>query len=580
MIYDLGNGQWNIPALRELLERILPNNSTFDDYRVDHVFEGLGRRIMLMNGRRIDHMQLILLGISDVTEQQLAYEARNKSEARLAEAQRVGRLGSWEWDLKADEVRWSRELYTVYGLDPERFVPTVSSIRELAHPDDRAFRDAKIGEVASTGAPAEFDFRAVAADGSPRVLRARVEVSTFDEDGRPRVLTGVNQDITERKRTEEELQAATARLEETDRHKNEFLAMLSHELRNPLAPIRNSLYILDRATPGGEQARRAQAVIGRQVVQMTRLIEGLLDLTRMARGKAELQREVLDLNALTMRTVEDHRGGFVESGVDIVLPAATAEVWVNGDPTRLSQVIGNLLQNAAKFTPRGGKTTVSVEKDSARQQAIVRVQDTGRGITPEVQRHLFEPFTQADVTIDRKMGGLGLGLALARGLIEMHGGSVTATSGGVDKGATFTITLPLEASGPVDAPRPSTNAGQTVRRVLLIEDNADAADSLREALQLAGHEVEVAYNGSEGIGKARAFQPEVVICDIGLPEMDGYEVARAIRSDPELRRVRLVALTGYAGPDDIAKSKKAGFDAHLAKPLGMEEIERVLQPRS
>jgi two-component system CheB/CheR fusion protein len=578
-IYDLGNGQWDIPALRELLEEILPGNTFFDGYRVDHYFESIGRRIMLVNARRLEHRELILLVINDVTERLHAEDALRRSEERLAEAQRVGRLGSWEWDLKAGEVRWSGELYAIYGLAPESFIPTPSSTGELIHPDDRDLRQAKIDEVVSTGTSVEYDVRIVAADGSTRVLRSKVAISALDENGRPRVLTGVNQDVTERKLTEEALQEAHAQLQEADRRKNEFMAMLSHELRNPLAPIRNSLFILDRATPGSEQARRAQAVIDRQVAQMAQLIEGLLDVTRIARGKVQLQREVLDLNALAMRTVEDHRGAFVESGVELEMIAATAEVWVNGDPTRLSQSIGNLLQNAAKFTPRGGKTTASVEVDPARQQAIVRVHDTGRGIAPVVQSHLFEPFTQADVMIDRKKGGLGLGLALVKGLVEMHGGSVTAVSAGADQGATFTIALPLEGSEPVAAPRLTIETGRTVRRVLVIEDNTDAANSLREALQLGGHEVEVAYDGSEGLEKARSYRPDVVICDIGLPAMDGYAIARAVRADPQLARVMLVALTGYAGPDDVAQAREAGFDAHLAKPPTMDAVERVLQGR-
>jgi two-component system CheB/CheR fusion protein len=279
-----------------------------------------------------------------------------------------------------------------------------------------------------------------------------------------------------------------------------------------------------------------------------------------------------------MRTVEDHRATFVQRGIVLDTIGATAQVWVNGDPTRLAQVIGNLLQNAAKFTPRGGKTTVSVETDSPRQQAIVRVRDSGRGIAPEALQHLFEPFSQAEVTIDRKTGGLGLGLALAKGLVEMHGGSITAASAGVGQGAMFSITLPLEVTGPVEAHRSRAEAPKTVRRVLVIEDNADAADSLREALQLGGHAVEVAYTGSEGIEKARAFAPEVVICDVGLPGMDGYEVARTIRADPQLSRVRLVAVTGYASSGDIARAMEAGFDAHLAKPPTMAAVERTLIP--
>jgi two-component system CheB/CheR fusion protein len=390
-------------------------------------------------------------------------------------------------------------------------------------------------------------------------------------------MIGIGTDLRERRRAESALREANAQLAEADRRKNDFLAMLSHELRNPLAPITNSLYVLEHATPGGVQARRAQAIIERQISQMTRLIEDLLDVTRVARGKAQLQREPLNLNELVLRTAEDHRGAFVDGGVDLHTVAATTEVWVNGDQTRLSQVIGNLLQNAVKFTPRGGSTVVSVERDLVRQQANVRVQDTGRGIAPEVRVHLFEPFTQADVTIDRRKGGLGLGLALVRGLVEMHGGSVTAASAGVDAGSTFTIALPLAPSGIVETLPGRVAMGNTSKRVLVVEDSQDAAESLREALEVGGHEVEVAYDGSQGIAKARVFHADAVICDIGLPELDGYAVARAIRADPTVYSVMLIALTGYAAPEDIAKAKQAGFDAHLAKPPTMEAVERVLQ---
>ena len=457
-IYDLGNGQWNIPSLRELLEKILPSSTTFDGYQVDHVFESLGRRIMLINGRRLEHLQLILLAISDVTERQLAAEALKNSEAQLAEAQRTGHVGSWEWDVKTGDVRWSRELYAIYGVVPETFVPTIPSIRALVHPDDRDFREARLGEVTSTGASAEFDFRIVA-DGSTRVLRSKVEVTHLDEDGRARVVTGVNQDITERKRTEEALQAANARLQEVDRSKNEFMAMLAHELRNPLAPIRSSLYILDRAPPGGEEARRAQAIIERQIVHLTRLVDDLLDVSRIDRRAVVLQRERLDLCELVRSTIEDQRRAFFERQIALEVSTAPAEVWVNGDRTRLAQVVSNLLANAAKFTQPGGKTTVAVEADAARGQAIVRVQDTGRGIAPAMLSRIFDPFTQVDATLDRKKGGLGLGLSLVKGLVEMHDGSVSAASDGPGKGASFTIRLPLETTAPVET-RAERTGGQ------------------------------------------------------------------------------------------------------------------------
>jgi signal transduction histidine kinase len=384
-------------------------------------------------------------------------------------------------------------------------------------------------------------------------------------------------DILERAQAERALEEANRRLFEADRRKTEFLGMLSHELRNPLAPIRNSIHLLERATPGGEQARRAQAVIDRQVGHLTHLVDDLLDITRITSGKIQLQREALDLNELVQRTTEDHRGAFAERKVALVLTAAPAAVWVHADRTRLAQVIGNLLQNAVKFTPAAGETSVTVEVDALRGGASVSIRDTGIGIEPALLPRLFEPFAQGDTSLDRSRGGLGLGLAVVKGLVEMHGGSVRAESAGPGRGATFTIALPLETA-PAAAPPPAAGAARAAapRRVLIIDDNIDAADTLRDMLELAGHEVEVAYSGPEGLAKARAFAPSIVLCDIGLPEMDGYEVARAIRADPALGPLTLVALTGYAGAADVARAHAAGFDAHLAKPLRLAALEAAL----
>jgi signal transduction histidine kinase/ActR/RegA family two-component response regulator len=380
--------------------------------------------------------------------------------------------------------------------------------------------------------------------------------------------------LSQRARVTGALQASELRLEEANRRKSEFLNMLSHELRNPLAPIRNGLYILSRAPPGSEPARRAQAIIGRQVSNLTHLVDDLLDMTRINRGKVQLRRERLELNELTQRMVEDYRSVFVESDVQLEVQTAPRDIWVNGDPTRLAQVIGNLLQNAAKFTPPGGRTTVSVDTDPASDRAVVHVEDTGPGISPELLPRLFEPFTQADASLDRAKGGLGLGLALVRSLVEMHGGSVGAASSGRGKGACLTITLPLAAPAEPSPKRAATTAAP--RRVLVVEDNVDSADSLREVLELDGHEVAVVYRGREALEKARVFRPDIVLCDIGLPDIDGYAVARALRADEELRRFTLVALTGYAQPDDATRARAAGFDAHLAKPVSMEALERVL----
>lgn len=381
----------------------------------------------------------------------------------------------------------------------------------------------------------------------------------------------------ERGRAEAALQTANARLLEADRRKNEFLAMLSHELRNPLAPIRNSLQVIDRAPTGGDQARRAHAIIERQIGHLTRLVDDLLDVSRITRGTAILQRERLDLCDLVRRTLDDHREAFADRTIALDMTAEPREVWVNGDRTRLSQVVGNLLANAVKFTPVGGKTTVTVQTEVARGEVAVRIHDTGRGIAPELLSRLFEPFTQADSSFDRKLGGLGLGLSIVKGLVEMHGGSVTVHSDGVGKGATFAITLPLDTATAAAPPRRTVDAPSVARRILVIEDNVDAAESLSEALTLSGHTVEVALTGPSGLEKARAFRPDVVLCDIGLPEIDGYEMARRMRADPDLRGMRLVALSGYASPEDVAKAKRAGFDTHLAKPSSLAKVESAIR---
>jgi two-component system CheB/CheR fusion protein len=385
----------------------------------------------------------------------------------------------------------------------------------------------------------------------------------------------------DRARAEVALREANARLLEADRRKNEFLAILSHELRNPLAPIRNSIYILEHAAPGGEQAQRARQVIDRQAQHMARLIDDLLDVTRVSRGKIALQRERVDLAAIARGTAEDHRASFARSGIDLEVEDAGRPLWVEGDRTRLAQVIGNLLANSAKFTPRGGQTVLAVEERA--NQAVVRVRDTGAGMSAETLEHVFEPFVQGAQTIERTGGGLGLGLALVKELVELHGGRVTARSEGEGRGSEFVVSLQLHApvAAAVDAGSGSLLQPKA-RRVLVVEDNGDSAETLRDALALSGHEVTVAHAGLEGLASARAFCPDVVLCDIGLPGMDGYEFARAIRrdSDPKLRGVFLVALSGYALPADVERSRAAGFDRHVPKPPRIEALVSLLAEAS
>jgi PAS domain S-box-containing protein len=446
--------------------------------------------------------------------------------------------------------------------------------RELGVPDPAAaIWEGRIRKVFETGEPLDVEdsFPSVA---GPRFFHTRCVPELSPDKLVASVLT-ISRDMTQRKQAEEALRIANLQLADADRRKNDFLAVLSHELRNPLAPIRNSTYILERAAPGGGQAKRALEVIDRQAGQLARLVDDLLDVTRITRSKIQLQREMLELNELVRRTMEDQRTLFEKAQVHLELQPAPRPLFVNGDWNRLAQVLGNLLQNATKFTARGGQTRVAVSADTEGKRALIRVSDTGAGMAPEMLSRLFEPFSQADSTLDRSKGGLGLGLALVKGLVELHGGDVTAHSAGLGKGAEFVVRLPLaiaEASGPQLG-----QVGTRLRhRVLVIEDNVDAADSLCEVLAFGEHEVVATYNGPEGIEKAREFRPDVVFCDIGLPGMDGYDVARAFRSDEALTGTYLIALSGYALPEDLQRAQEAGFDRHLAKPPSLEKLEAML----
>jgi two-component system CheB/CheR fusion protein len=445
--------------------------------------------------------------------------------------------------------------------------------QDVTHPDDRA-GDQRLADELLAGRIPHFTVE-------KRYLRKDGEVvwvnlfGTFvrGDDGRPLHGVGIAIDVTERRRAELALAEAYARLREADRRKNQFLAVLSHELRNPLAPIRNSLYVLEHSAPGGEQAARAREVIERQTLQLTRLVDDLLEVTRITQGKIRLQREVIELGGFLRRCAEDHQALFDEAGIAFELAVPAAPIHVNADPARLSQIVGNLLRNAAKFTPRGGRTWLALE--AAGEWLAIRVRDTGEGIPAELLGRLFEPFVQAEETLDRTRGGLGLGLAVLKGLAELHGGTVVARSEGRGKGAEFVVTLPAVGRSASAGPPPPIAKAPRPKRVLVIEDNPDGAQSLRLVLELQGHSVTLASDGKEGIKKARTLRPEVVLCDLGLPGVDGFEVGRTLRHDPALAGTALIAVSGYAQPEDVKRARDAGFEQHLVKPVDPDDLARI-----
>jgi len=370
------------------------------------------------------------------------------------------------------------------------------------------------------------------------------------------------------------LEEATAALREAERRKDEFLSMLSHELRNPLAPIRASIFLLGRSEPDSETAAYARQVIERQTGHMARLIDDLLDMTRIARGKVTVERKPANLTEVARRTADDHRSMLNGRSLAFETDIPNEDLWMQGDSTRIAQVIANLLDNAAKFTPEGGRVALSLRADEA--WAEIRVRDSGAGIEPAVRPHIFEPFVQSQQTLARSGGGLGLGLAIVKAVVELHGGTVDAQSDGAGGGSEFIVRFPRIA-GPEVAVAPAAGARPSVhaKRVLVVDDNRDAAESLARMVTLFGHTTFVAHDGAGALDLAAHSRPHAVLCDIGLPGMSGYEVARRLRRDAGPAS-RLIAVTGYAQPDDVKKAVEAGFDAHVAKPPDPAEINRLL----
>ena len=349
---------------------------------------------------------------------------------------------------------------------------------------------------------------------------------------------------------------------EANRAKDEFLATLSHELRNPLGAITNAVAALERRGGGDEAATRLRQIIHRQTHQLTRLVDDLLDVARATAGKVPLNRQPVDLSEVAGGCVRALRASGGARRHRVTFRAES--VIVNADPIRLAQIITNMLDNAVKFTPSGGTVDVDVLREG--QEAVLRVSDTGIGIAPEMLPRVFELFAQAEQPMDRSMGGLGIGLTLSRRLVEMHGGTITAASEGAGRGAQFTVRLPVDVAG-APPPSPVTLASDRSCTVLIVEDNDDARESLRLLLESLGHRVIEASDGHRGLALALRHEPDVVLVDLGLPGLDGYEVARALRATPTGKTTALIAVTGYGQADDRRRSKEAGFDAHLVKPV-------------
>ncbi len=701
-IYDLGNGQWNIPRLRTLLDGVLFNHHAVLDFEIEHDFPVIGNKTMLLNARSVESVDnqpiLILLAIEDVTERKLANERLRQTEQlqrfildsipqKLVTTKPDGsvdyfnpqwmeytgltfeQLKDWGWkqvihpdDVEEHVRRWlhateTGEVYEhesrfrhadgEYRWHVSRGVPMRNEAGQIvmwvgANTDIHEIKQAELALVDS-----EIRYRRLFESAKDGILildteTGRIEdanpfmgellsyshesflgkelweiglfsdksaneaaVKTLQESGYIRyehlpletnlglcveveivanayqedhhnVIQCNIRDITERSRLEKQLKEQAAALADLHRRKDEFLAMLSHELRNPLAPITNAVQLLSLQKHEDKLQQKACTIIERQVGQMTRLIDDLLEVSRITTGRIHIKQERIALNGVVERAVETTRSLMDQCGHEFTVSMSPQPIWIFADAARVEQVIINLLTNAAKYTPDRGQVTMTVEQ--VENEAIVRVRDSGVGITSELLPQIFELFTQAERSLDRSQGGLGIGLCLVQKLVELHGGKVEVSST-LGQGSEFVVRLPVMLT-PVTPPESSPEvadetSGQSLR-VLVVDDNVDAAESLGLLLEALGHEIQTAYDGLSAVEAAIKFLPNVVLLDIGLPGIDGLEVAKRLRQQPQLSGVVVVAMTGYGQEEDKRRSMEAGLNYHLVKPTDFKQVKKIL----
>jgi len=486
-------------------------------------------------------------------------------EAELRDAHRMARFGTWHMQLPGGVLVTSESVPHIYG----RALPPFDQQRGTLLPEESWQRaSALLRELQRTGGSGRLQLQVLHADGHRIWIDLHCE-AVQDADGKVTALRGTIQDVTDRVNAEEALRQA-------DQRKNEFLAMLAHELRNPLAPIASGAQLLGHDNLDGARTRQISAIIARQARHMAGLVDDLLDVSRVTRGLVALSKARIDINEVLAEALEQVQEPLRQKGHTLESSLLPAPAWVMGDRKRLVQVVGNLLHNAVKFTPAGGKLRVALELDASRVRIIVA--DNGIGMLPEELDRAFEMFVQGERTPDRTQGGLGIGLALVRSLVQLHGGSVRVDSPGQGLGSTFTVMLPRSAERAADsssAGKANASAAQQLK-VLVVDDNVDAAQVLAMYVGAAGHQVAVEHDPFDALTRAAQFAPEVCLLDIGLPGMDGHELARRLRAAPETAQALLVAVTGYGQAQDRDASSQAGFNHHLVKPVDMADLDRIL----
>ena len=501
-------------------------------------------------GAEIEHRHVVEKALTK-RERELADFFENATEG----LHKVGADGMILWANKADHelLGYSKEEYVGHHI--AEFHADADVIADI-------LQKLKCGEVL-----VNFPARLRCKDGA--IKHVLISSNACFEDGEFAYTRCFTRDVTQQCHAEKALL-------EADRRKDQFLATLSHELRNPLAPIRNSLELLDRGPTDASTMRETTSVIRRQMAQLSRLVDDLLDISRITRDKLELRQQKVDLESIISNAVEASRPGIDAAGhrLQIVLPEEP--VHLNADAARLAQVFSNLLNNAAKYTPAGGLIQLEARLD--RREVVVSVRDNGVGIACDALAYVFDMFRQVDESLERSQGGLGIGLTLARRLVEMHGGTVNAQSEGTGKGSEFTVRLPLPSADKrtSEARRCTADTPVVKRRILVVDDNKDSGDTLCILLRHKGHDVWTARDGLEAVLKAGELLPEIILMDVGMPKLNGYEATRRIRETPSGKDIFIVALTGWGQPSDVVKSREAGCSAHLVKPVDFAALDELL----
>lgn len=484
------------------------------------------------------------------------------------------RMGILTYSRATSKLNWSTELRHLTGHYDEKW-DRYTEFKQLIHTEDLPLFRQKIKQAIIKKQVYEVEFRLKKATGEWLTMISRGQ-ATYDDQGNYETVFGVFIDVSEQKATEQALSDLNEMLTQSDKQKDEFLATLGHELRNPLAPIRNIIEIMREKSASNDSLSWYHDVLDRHVSQMTHIVDDLLEITRISQGRLELRKEHVDLKKLVQLAIESTLPMIKEAQHQVTVEQPEASLLVDGDPTRLTQVIVNLLTNAVKYTPEQGIITVALAQRT--EQIEVSVSDTGIGIPDDKLTSIFNMFSRLEPALQRDQGGLGIGLALVHGLVTMHGGTVTAQSDGPGKGSQFTVSLPklVGEFANSQSSEPTTTSTNGYKRILIIDDNIDAVDSLAVLLEFEGHHVTRAYDGHSGISQAKQHLPDVIISDIGLPDISGYEVAKQIRATTWGQPIFLIALTGWGQKKDRELAFSAGFNKHFTKPLDYSELKQLL----